>query len=144
MTTPSRYPRNLKFAMTLPGVLHGCTSPTAPPKPPGGGTTLTLSYADFQASIEPILVAHGCDATGDCHGGGIRGTLELSPPSAKDVQFDFDQVSLQVWAAYPDSSPILTRPLTGGTAHPVKVFATTSDPDYQTIHQWIMAGVPTP
>jgi hypothetical protein len=134
-------------SLALPGVLHGCRSASAPIMPPGGGETLTLSYATFAQSVEPVLTAHGCDATGDCHGGGIRGTLQLSPPGAKDVQFDFDQVVLQVSATDRDASPILTRPLAldaGGTPHPIKVFATTADSGYQAIHAWIMAGVPTP
>jgi hypothetical protein len=133
--------------LALPGVVQGCSTPTEPPKPPSGGQRIVLSYTEFQQSVEPVLQQYGCDATGDCHGGGIRGTLELSPPSAKDPQFDFDQVSLQVWVAQPDSSPILTRPLAmdaGGTPHAVKPFATTSDPDYQTIQHWIHDGVVTP
>jgi len=129
--------------LALPGVLHGCSSPTAPPPPPGGGSQLELSYEQFEQTIEPILVNQGCDATGDCHGGGIRGTLELSPPGAKDVQFDFDQVVLQVFPADREQSPILTEPLAlaaGGTPHAVKPFASTGDPDYQTILSWILAG----
>jgi hypothetical protein len=128
----------------LPGVVHGCSSPTEPVQPPGGGQRLTLSYAQFEASVEPVLVQHGCDAGGDCHGGGIRGSFELSPQGAKNVQFDFDQVGLQVSAYDRDHSPILTEPLAlaaGGTAHPVKVFADTSDADYQTLRGWIRAGV---
>lgn len=128
----------------LPGVVQGCSSPTAPPPPPGGGQTLVLSFSQFEQTVEPLLVAHGCDAEGDCHGGGIRGSLELSPASAKDVQFDFDQVRLQVSATNRESSPILTEPLAiaaGGTPHSVKPFASTSDADYQAILAWIMAGV---
>jgi hypothetical protein len=125
--------------------LHsGCASPTAPPEPPGGGTTLQLSFAEFEQSVEPVIVRQGCDAVGDCHGGGIRGSLELSPPGAKDVQFDFDQIVLQVSASTPGSSPVLTEPLAltaGGTPHAYKPFQTITDPDYQTIHGWIMAGV---
>jgi hypothetical protein len=130
--------------LALPGVVHGCRTPTAPPPPPGGGPTLHLSFALFDSTVEPILVRQGCDQTPDCHGGGIRGTLELSPPGAKDSQFDFDQVSLQVTAVPPDSSAILTRPLAyaaGGTPHPFKPFATTADPDYQTIRAWVLDGV---
>jgi hypothetical protein len=122
---------------------QGCSAPTRPPVPPSGGQTVTLNYATFAANVEPILVEHGCDATGDCHGGGIRGTLALSPPSAKDVRFDFDQVSQQVWPATPASSPILTQPLAiaaGGTPHPVKVFASTSDSEYVSILAWIQAA----
>jgi hypothetical protein len=129
----------------LPGVVHGCSSPTEPPPPPGGGQTLTLSYEQFAQSVEPVLVQHGCDAGGDCHGGGIRGSLELSPPDAKDVRFDFDQVVLQVSAANPGHSPILTEPLAdaaGGTPHGVKAFPDTSDAGYQAIRGWILSAVP--
>jgi len=129
------------FALSLG--LPGCSSPTAPPAPPGGGQRLVLSFDQFQQTVEPVLVRQGCDAGGDCHGGGIRGTLELSPQGAKDVQFDFDQVALQVYATNRESSPILTAPLaahSGGTPHPYKPFDTTADPDYQAILEWIMAG----
>lgn len=129
----------------LPGVVQGCSSPTAPPAPPGGGQTLALSFEQFELTVEPVLVKHGCDVEGDCHGGGIRGSLELSPPGAKDARFDFAQVSLQVSAYNPSASPILTEPLAlaaGGTTHSVKPFPSTSDPDYQAILAWILAGVP--
>ena len=128
----------------LPGVVQGCSSPTAPVDPPGGGQRLTLDFTQFEQSVEPVLMAHGCDATGDCHGGGIRGSLELSPPGAKNAQFDFDQVVLQVSASNRSASPILTEPLAlsaGGTPHSFKPFASTSDADYQAILAWIMAGV---
>ena len=128
----------------LPGVVQGCSSPTAPPDPPGGGQTLTLDFTQFEQTVEPVLMAQGCDATGDCHGGGIRGSLQLSPPGAKDTQFDFDQVVLQVSASNRSASPILTEPLAiaaGGTPHSFKPFASTSDADYQAILAWIMAGV---
>ena len=86
----------------------------------------------------------GCDAEGDCHGGGIRGTLQLSPPTAKDAHYDFAQVSLQVTANFPGQSPILTRPLAlaaGGTSHSVKVFADTNDAEWRTMRAWVRAGV---
>jgi len=114
--------------IALPSVLHGCSSPTRPPDPPGGGQSMHLSFTQFDQTVEPILMNHGCDATGDCHGGGIRGTLQLSPPNAK-----------------PESSAILTEPLAlaaGGTPHAGnKPFASTSDPEYQAILTWILAGV---
>lgn len=128
----------------LPGALLGCASPAAPPAPPAGGLQVHLDYASFASAVEPILVAHGCDAEGDCHGGGIRGTLQLSPPGAKDTVYDFDQVALQVTAAHADQSPILTEPLAlaaGGTPHGVKVFADTNDVEYRTIRAWVRAGV---
>jgi len=131
-------------SLALPGVVHGCSSPTSPAPPPGGGQTLLLSYADFEQNVSPVLESQGCSATGDCHGGGIRGSFELSPPTAKDLQFDFDQVVQQVSATNRDHSPILTEPLAlaeGGTPHSYKPFASVSDADYQAIRAWIMAGV---
>ena len=107
-----------------------------------------LSFAEFQATIEPILVQRGCDsvAGGDCHGGGIQGTFRLSPPGAKDVQYDFDQAKLQVSIAPPASSRLLTKPLAvtaGGTAHGGGEFWTsTSHPDYQAILTWVNNAVP--
>lgn len=91
-----------------------------------------------------MLVAHGCDAEGDCHGGGIRGTLRLSPPGAKNTRYDYDQVVLQVTPGNLDQSPILTEPLAlaaGGTPHSLKVFPDTNDTEYRTLRAWVRAGV---
>jgi hypothetical protein len=144
--TSHRRARVAKLLATLAVVcpLVGCSVPTAVPPPPSGGTRLVLSYAMFATRVEPVLGAHGCDVAGDCHGGGIRGTLELSPPTAKDTLFDYDQVALQVSPAVAESSDILLRPLTmaaGGRPHPYKTFADTTDPGYQSILAWIRAGV---
>ncbi len=105
---------------------------------------LTLDYDEFVAAVEPVLVRNGCDAGGDCHGGGIRGTFALSPAGAKDLRFDFDQAALQVNPTQLDSSHILTKPLAlaaGGVPHGVKVFATPADSGYQAIRGWILHGV---
>lgn len=124
--------------------LAGCATPSEPPAPPGGGTPLQLSFDDFSTQVAPLMTQHGCDAGGDCHGGGIRGTFELSPAGAKDLDFDFAQVALQVSGHSPPSSPILTEPLAvtaGGTPHSVKPFPDTAHPDYQLILGWIEDGV---
>ena len=129
--------------VALPAAFVGCSAPTAPPLAPSGGQQLVLSYSDFATHVEPILVRQGCDAVADCHGGGIRGTLELSPPGAKNVRFDFDQVALQVWITPRDGSPVLTEPLAisaGGTPHGFKPFASVTDTDYIAIQQWVDAG----
>lgn len=128
----------------LPVLAHGCSTPAEPPLPPGGGSLPELDFARFEAEVEPVLVRQGCDATGDCHGGGIRGSLVLSPPGAKDAHFDFEQIALQVSAVEATTSPVLTEPLAlaaGGTPHAWKPFATTADSDYQTILGWIEAGM---
>jgi len=143
-----RQRRTFAVAITLlviPGVVHGCAKPTAPPPPPGGGTSVQLDFAAYQQDVAPVLAQKGCDAGGDCHGAGIRGSLELSPQGAKDDQFDFDQVSMQVFATDLDHSPILTEPLAlaaGGTPHGVKPFATTADSGYQKIRTWVHGGTP--
>jgi len=123
--------------------LAGCSGPVAPADPPGGGRAFRLDFARFETEVSPILTRHGCDAGGDCHGGGIRGTLALSPAGAKDPAFDFDQVSLQVNASDPAMSPILRKPLdeaAGGTPHGVTAFASPADTDYRTILAWIESG----
>ena len=126
------------------GAMHGCKSPSAPPPPPGGGQSLSLSYAEFQSTVEPVLIRQGCNAGADCHGGGIRGNLQLSPASAIDTLFDFNQVVLEVSPFTRDSSLILRKPLAlaaGGLPHSFKPFASTADADYQAIRQWILDGV---
>ncbi len=136
--------RWIALLLVLPAVSHGCAGPAEPPAPPGGGQPLALSFEQFETTVQPILIQHGCDANGDCHGGGIRGTLQLSPPGAKDPQFDFDQVSRQVTASPIEASLLLTEPLAlaaGGTPHGIKPFDSTADAQYQAIRAWIAAGV---
>ena len=151
MTTSS--PDNRKAAMrgvvialllVPPVSLLGCTRPVAPVDPPSGGNTLVLDYDEFVLAVEPVLTQNGCDAGGDCHGGGIRGTFELSPAGTKNARFDFDQTVLQVSLSVRDSSRILTKPLAiaaGGVPHGVKVFASVDAPGYQAIRLWIQHGV---
>ena len=135
---------SLLAALALWSAVQGCTTPTDKITAPSGGHVLVLSYPMFVSQVEPVLVRQGCDATGDCHGGGIRGTLQLSPPGAKDPQFDFNQCALEVYATERDSSLILRKPLAisaGGLPHSYKPFASVADTDYQAIRGWIMAGV---
>lgn len=125
------------------GVSGGCDTATDP-EPPSGGQKYVLDYATFATQIDSILTAHGCDNIA-CHGGGIRGTFELSPSTNKDIALDFTQASLQVDPADPPASRLLRKPLAeaaGGIAHaaPSDAFASTSDPDYQAILAWILAG----
>ena len=123
--------------------LWACSTPTDPLPPPGGGSRYVLDFQEFQATVSPILTAHGCDAGGGCHGGGIRGTLALSSVEEKDLRFDFEQVSLQVDGLDPTGSPVLTKPLAesaGGTPHSYKGFASTDDAGYLAILGWIENG----
>lgn len=121
----------------------GCSEPT-PVEPPTGGTRYVYSYEGFVQDVAPVLIHNGCDAGGDCHGGGLRGTLELSPRGSKDHRFDFAQVVQQVRGDRPVSSPLLTKPLSrseGGDPHAVEPFPSRDDPGYTAILRWIEAGV---
>lgn len=128
-------------------LVTGCDmAPTPDPPPPSGGRAYVLDYEVFAAEIDTILTAHGCDNL-SCHGGGIRGTFQLSPANDKDVDMDFTQVSLQVDAADPPASPVLAKPLApeaGGVAHAADSglfgFTSTGDPHYLAILAWIEAG----
>lgn len=123
------------------GLSTACKGPSSP-DPPGGGQVFALDYELYRTTVAPVLTARGCDSR-DCHGGGVRGTFELSPADAKNLSFDFEQASDQVWPYDPTHSPLLTKPLKedGGLApHSFEPFETTDDPDYQTIAAWIDAG----
>ncbi|MCP4573452.1 MAG: hypothetical protein GY838_13935 [bacterium] len=105
-----------------------------------------LDEASFAANVAPVFTTKGCDNL-SCHGGGLRGSFELSPFDDKDIAFDFEQVERQINPRNPAGSSILTKPLApagGGAAHTapsdVYGFMTTADPDYQAILAWIQAG----
>lgn len=117
----------------------GCTSPTAAPEPPGGGREFVLDFARFQTDVAPVLESYGCHSM-LCHGGGIRGTYELSPEDALDPSYDFEQTVLQVNPSDPENSPILSRPLAGAAPHEFEPFADADDPGYAAIRAWILAG----
>jgi hypothetical protein len=122
----------------------GCQhASTSAPEPPGGGRSFVLDYQVFASQIDTLLTAKGCDNL-SCHGGGIRGTFELSPANDKDVALDFSQASLQVNGTDPAASPLLAKPLAptaGGAEHAGDAsFASTDDPGYQAIRAWIEAG----
>jgi len=128
-------------------LVEGCiSSPSEDPPAPSGGQAFVLDFDVFATEIDSILTANGCDNL-TCHGGGIRGTFELSPVNAKDIAMDFAQASLQVNGTDPASSTLLMKPLAeaaGGAAHaadPAQFgFTATSDPGYQAILAWIEAG----
>jgi hypothetical protein len=137
--------RHVAYALALCGCgMTGCehASPSDP-EPPGGGRTYVMSYDVFESTINPILSAKGCDNL-NCHGGGIRGTFELSPANDKDPAFDFRQSCLQVFPPEPAESPLLTKPLAaecGGVPHTGGAFFfSLDDPDYVAILTWIENG----
>ena len=117
----------------------GCTSPVEAPPPPGGGTEFVLDFARFQSEVAPVLSDYGCHAM-ECHGGGIRGTYQLSPADEQDASYDFEQTVLQVNPYDLENSPLLSRPLAGADPHEYEPFANADDPGYRAIRDWILAG----
>ncbi len=137
----------LSLFAVLAMLISGCQSadPVAI-DPPTGGREFVLDEAAFAMAISPLLTNRGCDNVA-CHGGGLRGSFELSPADDKNVAFDFLQVARQVDPADPEASSLLMKPLApeaGGDVHTadpeVSGFLTTDDPDYQAILAWIEAG----
>jgi hypothetical protein len=135
------------FATVLGLALPGCKEASLTDVDiPGGGQELVLDFARFQSEVAEVLTRRGCDDL-SCHGGGIRGTFELSPENQKDLAFDFAQACLQVDALQRERSSLLLKPLAeqaGGSPHagdnPTTTFASVSDTDYQTVLSWILAG----
>lgn len=137
-------------ALILAGLMVlsvGCGSvdPTEP-EPPTGGQEFVLDPAAFAADVAPVLSAKGCDTIA-CHGGGRRGSFELSPFDDKDLDFDFAQAVMQVDPLDREASNLLAKPLdesVGGDVHTAPTvphgFASTADPDYQAILAWIREG----
>ncbi|MBK8229674.1 MAG: hypothetical protein IT349_14180 [Candidatus Eisenbacteria bacterium] len=120
----------------------GCRRDTAI-APPTGGEQVVLDQPMFEQQVAPILDRRGCNATGDCHGGGVRGTFALSPQPTRDLAFDFAQTVLQVNGRAPEASPFLQKPLAldaGGTPHSYKPFLTQSDPDYLLLRAWVLTA----
>ena len=123
-------------------VSTGCSGPTSPPPPPSGGEEFVLDYPEFQASVMPVLNQFSCN-TAECHGGGIRGTYQLSPVDAPNPAYDFEQTRLQVDPYDPSASPLLRKPLAvgaGGELHSWEPFASTDDPAYRALEAWILSG----
>jgi hypothetical protein len=116
----------------------GCSSPAGPVDPPGGGEDFALDFDRFRTDVAPVLIEYGCHAA-QCHGGGIRGTYELSADGT-DMSFDFEQSALQVNPYDRLESPLLTRPLVGATPHAHEPFTDPDHPGYAAIREWILAG----
>ena len=128
-------------------VLGGCSDASpGDPAPPSGGREYVLDVEAYGTVIAPVLTGKGCDNLA-CHGGGLRGTFQLSPFDDKDLAYDFDQVALHVDPADPAASSLLMKPLdmaAGGDVHTADSenfgFMSTGDPDYQAILNWIEEG----
>lgn len=122
-----------------------CRAPGPAAPPPGGDSLFVLDAARFVATVQPVLVAEGCNNAA-CHGGGPRGSFELSPPDDPDADFDFTQSAQQVHGWDPLASPLLLKPLSqeaGGVDHAGSALAgfdSTDDPGYRAIRDWILAG----
>ena len=142
---PGRRVDSRLLALVIAGSLGNvnCASPTDAPEPPGGGLRYELSYESFVAEVSPVLHAAGCSASGDCHGGGIRGSYRLSSAEEEDLERDFEETRLQVFPFALDDSPLLRKPLAvaaGGERHEYEPFASVDDPRYRVLSNWVHGG----
>lgn len=109
----------LAYAQSLTG-----TTPPPPPPP----TTVS-----FVTNVYPIFKSRSC--TG-CHGNSGGMTLSGTAASAYTAV-----MAGRVDVATPTNSLLLKKPSTTGVSHGGgKIFASTSDADYQTILKWIQQG----
>ncbi len=141
-----REPKPAALALLLMALaVSACRGPAAAPAPPGGDSLFVLDAVRFAAEVRPVLVAEGCN-NALCHGGGPRGSFELSPPEDPDPGFDFEQAALQVYGWDPLASPLLLKPLSqeaGGLDHAgesLAGFDSSDDPGFIAIRDWILAG----
>jgi len=133
--------------VALMAVFGGCESASTDDlTAPSGGQVFVLDQATFVATVAPVMASEGCDNIA-CHGGGLRGSFELSPAGTKDLDFDFAQAILQVNPNDREASNLLQKPLSpddGGAVHTATPeqsgFLTKSDPGYQAWLAWIEEG----
>lgn len=136
------FPSAIACLFALGGCLGDGSTPTGP-EPAGGGQERVLDFETFRTTVAPVLHERGCSAMGACHGGGIRGSFQLSPRAARDDAFDFAQAVDQVDDVDHEASALLRKPLAvdaGGSPHGVEAFASADDDDYVAILAWIRAG----
>ncbi len=103
---------------------------TEPPPPPPPGTTIS-----FAKDVHPIFRSRGCAG---CHRGSAGMVLAGTPSEAYEQLF---ATGTRVDLATPSNSLVLRKPSMGGVAHGGgRIFACTSDADYQRILAWIKQG----
>jgi hypothetical protein len=143
---PRRVPVSLVFSIVLAATLalHG----RAPAEP-------VLDYEFYQSRVEPIFLKKRPNLARcyTCHVDGNNAfRLEKLTPGAsawteEQSRRNFETVSLLVNAGDPASSRLLQQPLApeagGNVFHSGgRQFASTQDPDWQTIAQWISGAKP--
>lgn len=105
---------------------------------------------DFDSQIYPLFLTVGQGGLGcqGCHtsenGATPSGALDLSGgPANAYTDLDPNNNSARVNTANPAASLLLTKPLfeaSGAQNHPIFAFASTNDPAYQLVLQWITEG----
>jgi hypothetical protein len=146
----------------LAGMIGGCgDSPSTGPVV--GGDTLCIRY--YAQCVDPILhtsltsttgSAASCSGSGTgCHlqDVGVGGTFKVNRPagaesvppdySLSDSEYQTNFTSSERQSGGGTNSNILLKPLQGGVSHGgPKLFANTSDPNYQRILYWLSNRVP--
>lgn len=120
------------------GAPYSPTNPTAPP---------VDVAVDFATDVYPVfqLNGRGCAS---CHNAtDYSGNLDLTGGPEVVAQRIADKALVDI--NYADRSKLLRNPYCGPAyceqdqypeTHPVRVFVSTDDPDYQAIYQWVLQG----
>ncbi len=110
-----------------------------------------LDYDRFMAEIEPLLITKTYASPGptpmrciDCHGDTSHQAYSAYPLVAGQSRSNFIETGDEINLETPATSLLLRKPLDGGTGqhgtsgiNGGKPFASSLDPDYQTIINWI-------
>jgi hypothetical protein len=131
------------FLVILAVILWSCSggsSDTQTGTGTGTGSSTSTSTGSatvsFAADVVPLFSPHGCTS---CHGS--AGGLSLyGSTSAIYAELVTEVPNTRVNTSNPAASTLLTFPLTGSGVSHQKAFSSASDPDYQTILQWITEG----
>ena len=93
----------------------------------------------FTNNVENVILSHGCNAAGACHGNGTQ-----VPVLSTDINANYASMKAEAMKNTPPNtnSMLLTHLLPGAGHTGAQLFSGTSDPLYQTWLAWINNGEP--
>lgn len=101
----------------------------------GGGVP---SNPTFVTDVEPVLISHGCNAPGACHGNGTQ-----VPVLSTDVNANYTSIKAETTKNGTGANCMLMTHLLPGAGHTGgQLFTGTTDPLYQTWLTWVNNGAP--
>jgi hypothetical protein len=102
-------------------------------------------HFNFENDIIPLLSRHGCNSSG-CHGkaegqNGFKLSVFGFDPAADYAALVKEGRGRRVFPAAPAASLLLAK-MSGGVPHGGGVRIPRGSPDYETVREWVAAGVP--